>query len=313
MISFHKRPIILALFFLSGFLNQVQLGFAETEKQLSVFVSIIPEVYFVERIGGDRVKVNALVQPGQNPATYSPTPQQMTRLAQSDIYFRIGVPFEKSLIPKIKKAIPHLVVKDLREGIDLMELRDHDDENENGDHIDPHTRDSIDPHTWLDPMLVKQQSKIIRNTLIELDPGRTIEYENNYRKFANDLETLDNDLRETLRPFSGQTIYVFHPAYGYFCRAYNLKQQAVSIDGKNPGAKHIGRLIQKARDDKVGVIFVQPQFSKKTARAIAQAIGAAVIALDPLAQDYLVNMKHIAKEIKLSLGTLTVPKKSGTQ
>ncbi len=72
--------------------------------KLKVFVSIIPQAYFVERVVGNRVDVQVLVQPGHSPATYEPTPKQMARLSEADVFFRISVPFENVLIPMIEST-----------------------------------------------------------------------------------------------------------------------------------------------------------------------------------------------------------------
>ncbi len=264
------------------------------QRQLSVFVSILPEEYFVKRIGGDRVRVEALVQPGQSPETYEPTPQQMARLARTRIYFRIGVPFENGLIPKLIRSMPNLTIIDLREGLDLLELAG----AQSGE---------LDPHTWLDPLLVKKQARLIMKTLIRFDPEGTKLYRTNYQKFARDLETLNSRLLTILRPLAGRTVYVFHPAYGYFCRAYNLAQKAVEEHGKRPGGKRLAELIEQARRDRVKVIFVQPQFSVKAAKTIAKAIGGTVVALNPLARDYITNMKTMASKMARNLRA-TAPK-----
>ncbi|WP_457573116.1 metal ABC transporter solute-binding protein, Zn/Mn family [Desulfolithobacter sp.] len=265
--------------------------------RINVFVSILPQEYFVERVGGERVEVQTLVQPGQSPVTYAPTPRQMAALSQADVYFRIGVPFENSLVPKLQRSIPHLAIVDLRQGLDLLP-GDHDHEGQKGE--DEHC-EKMDPHTWLDPRLVKKQATLIRDTLIRLDPEGKGLYQGNYAAFIKDLEDLDHRLREVLAPLKGQTIYVFHPAYGYFCRAYGLRQRAVAPEGKGPGPRHLASLITSARKDKVHVIFVQPQFSSSSAQVIARAIDGVVIPLDPLARDYLSNMERIADRISKAL------------
>lgn len=269
---------------------------SDTHQPLRVFVSILPTEYFVQRIGGNRVQVDTLVQPGHSPATYAPTTQQMARLASSQIYFRIGVPFENGLLPKLVRTLPDLSVVVLQEGIELHPLDEHDD---HGDHA--HNEGDIDPHTWLDPMLALRQAQIIHDTFIKADPSGKNQYSANFRKLAAELKDLDQYLRQILAPFHGSTVYVFHPAYGYFCQAYNLHQKAITPGGKEPGAKYIVDLIEQARADKVRVLFVQPQFSDKAARTIAHAIDGSVVALDPLAYDYINNLRYMARQISQSL------------
>ena len=90
---------------------------------------------------------------------------------------------------------------------------------------------------------------------------------------------------------------VFHPAYGYFLKAYGLKQKAVESGGKDPGPRQLAHLLEEAREHKAKVIFVQPQFSTATARALAAELDAAVVPLDPLSEDYLANLERMAAAI----------------
>lgn len=260
------------------------------ENPLEVMVSILPQEYFVNRIGGDRVQVKTLVQPGHSPHTYAPTPKQMAALATSTVYFRIGVSFENGLIPKLARSLPHLTIIDQRQGIDMLPMEESPDDHD-------HDHGDLDPHTWLDPLLALKQSIVIRDTLTRFDPGGAAAYETNFTSLAHDLTQLDEQLRETLKPVAGNSIYVFHPAYGYFCRAYGLTQKAIKPDGKEPGARYLARLIEEAKMDNIRVIFVQPQFSDKTAQTIARSIGASVVDLDPLAADYLENMRSLARQL----------------
>lgn len=291
---FVSRSLWLGILFVLGCLPAQQAYASSPAEPLRIFVSILPQEYFVERIGGSRAEVEALVKPGHNPHTYSPTPQQMARLTTARVYFRIGVPFENAMIPKLSRTIPDLKIIDLREGIDLLETT--------GTHAGHHEQDEdLDPHTWLDPLLALQQAAVIRDTLIEFDPDGTGEYNANFALLASDLKELDQTLRMLLLPFAGRSIYVFHPAYGYFCRTYNLRQKAINPSGKPPGARQLARLIEEAEAEQVRFIFSQPQFSEKTADTIARSIGATVVTLDPLARDYLTNMRSIADQLAASL------------
>lgn len=254
---------------------------------IPVFVSILPQSYFVQRVGGDRVQVEVLVRPGASPATYAPTPKQMARLASARVFFRIGVPFENSLLPKIHRNMPSLHIVDTSRDIKRLFVQQ-DGEKKNNE---------LDPHTWLDPMLVKQQAAVVMATLSTIDPAGRKVYENNYVHFAEDLDALDMRIRQKLKRVIGKTVFVYHPAYGYFCRAYGLHQKAVEIGGKDPSPKHLARLIEGAKREKVQVIFVQPQFSRKKAETIARAIGGAVVVFDPLAYNYCENLDKVAGQL----------------
>ncbi len=255
----------------------------EPAPALRVFVSILPQVEFVRRVGGDRVQVQPLVLPGQSPETYSPTPKQMADLGRARVYFRIGVPFEYSLVPRLAAINPGLSIIDLRQSLDL--IRDRKDQDE------------PDPHIWLDPALAARMAATIRDTLIALDPEGRDGYRQRCTAFQRDLARLDNDLRTMLAPFRGRTLLVFHPAYGYFCRAYGIRQLAIVREGKRPGPRQLARLIDQIRTEGIAAIVVQPQFSRKNAAALARATGARLVNLDPLAENYLDNMRTIGREI----------------
>ncbi len=269
---------------------------AENDSRLHVSVSIQPQAFFVERIGGDRVKVDVMVQPGQSPHTYAPTPKQMVRLAGAKAYFRVGVPFENGFITKLKSTVPGIAIIDTSRGIALENMPVHDTGEE-----EEHHDGELDTHTWLDPMLVKKQAAIIRDSLSELDPAGRSSFENNFNRFAGELDDLHSRLAQALAPVKGKSFFVFHPAFGYFARAYGLNQVAVETGGKQPSARHLAQLIEKARKQEVKVLFVQPQFSTKSAETIARAIDGAVVPLDPLARDYIANMETIATAMEKAL------------
>jgi len=256
---------------------------------VNVFVSILPQAYFVERIGGSHVDVDVLVEPGHSPATYEPTPKQMAKLEKSQVYFRIGTPFEKGFIGKISGILKNVKIVDTRRDVPFRYF-----EASLG-------KDNPDPHIWLDPKLVKIQADTIYAALREIDPVHEETYKKNVRAFKDDLDAVDAKIAEILAPVHGETIYVFHPAFGYFCDAYGLRQVAVEVDGKEPSPKQLSHLIGQAKKDGVKVIFVQPEFSTKNAGVIAQAIGGAVVPMDPLARDYLNNLDIMANRIQEAL------------
>lgn len=243
----------------------------------------------MDRIGGTHVEIQVLVGPGQSPATYEPTPKQMTEMARADVYFRIGLPFESRLLDKIQSIFTDLRIVDTRQGIRLYE----------GEHS--HQGEATDPHIWLDPKLVITQATTICDELCRLDSINAQEYRKNLQSFKDDLNRADDRVAEILTPFRGRKLYVFHPSYGYFARAYGLIQTAFEFEGKEPTPRQLADLIEQARRDGVTAVFVQPQFSSKGAQAVARAIDARVVEMDPLARDYLSNLVTMAENIARSL------------
>ena len=259
------------------------------------FVSIGPQRYLVQSIAGSRIRVEVLVQPGQDPHTFEPTPKQMAQLSRGRLYFRIGVAFERSLIPRIRSSNPQLKIIDTQAGIELREIEEGNHEGED------HDEHGLDPHTWLSPLLAKRQAQIIRDALIEADPGGREEYEAGYRNLAAELGSLHEEIAAALAPFRGEEIFVYHPAYGHFTDEYGLRQVAVETSGSESSAQQLARLIERARERQVRIIFVQPQFSRTGAEAVAEAIGGVVVPLDPLAEDYVENLREMARKIAEAL------------
>ncbi|MCD4719865.1 MAG: zinc ABC transporter substrate-binding protein [Desulfobacula sp.] len=258
---------------------------------LNVHVSILPQKYFVERIGKGKVKVDVLVKPGKNPATYSPSPDQIKKLMSSDIYFRIGVPFENGILHKIESLAGAMVV-DTRKGIVLRSMKEH-----HHDGKDQSKSIGKDPHIWMSPLIVKIQAHTIFKTLSNIDPANRDEYKKNYELFIKDLDGLDHRLKTLLKDLKGENLFVFHPSFGYFTDAYGLKQVAIETMGKSPKGKALSNIIKLAKKQKTRIIFAQPQFDRNTAQKIASATNGVVVSIDPLAYDYMTNMENIAQSI----------------
>ena len=262
--------------------------FSWAETPLTVGVSLLPEKYFVERIGGDQVKVEVLVPPGKSPASYEPTPRQMASMAEGNLYFRIGVPFEKSWLPRLQQAVPGMKVVDLRSGLKLRPV-----DLPSGASVTPGGEDT-DPHIWLSPPLVIRMADLIRDELIAQRPAARAAFEANHARFVGDLKSLDEDIRTRLARKTRRHFMVFHPSWGYFADAYGLVQIPIEAGWKEPGPQTLARLIDDAKARNIRVIFVQKQFSQIQAETVAQAIGGEVLAVDPLAADYLDNLRRVS-------------------
>ena len=241
---------------------------------LKVMVSIVPQKYFVERIGGHKVNVSVMVAPGFNPATYEPRPSQIQALSETQMYVRIGVPFEEAWMGRIAAANEHMVIVDQSQGIERI--------------------DGTDPHVWLSPRLVKVQARTIIDGLVELDAGSEDFYRSNLDAFLADLDELDASIEQTLADLESRKFVVFHPAWSYFARDYDLEMIPVQIEGSDPSGAEMADLIKTARENNIKVIFAQPEFSTERAATIAQEIGGEVLLISPLAPDWLDNLRQVA-------------------
>ncbi len=264
----------------------------DSNKQIKTFVSILPQAYFLERVGGGLVNVSVMVGPGHSPATYEPVPKQMAGLSQARLYFRMGVPFENVWMERISKANPDMKVVDTRKGIALMSMKGPD---HSGFLAERQNRGLKDPHIWLSLRLTKTIAQNIYEALVSEDPLHQSFYQDNLRAFHHDLDELDAEIAEIVKNAATRKFMVFHPAWGYFAYDYALEQIPIETEGKGPTAKGLAAVIEEARQEGIKVIFVQRQFSEKSAETVANAIGGRVIQIDPVAMDYLDNMRKIAQ------------------
>ena len=302
MINWQRSTI---LFFSIAAVIGAWFGIAAAGDQLPVVVSILPQKTFVEKIGGDRVAVSVMVQPGASPATYEPKPGQMARLSKARAYFAVGVPFEKVWLPRIAGSSSQMKIVHTDRGIRKIPMAAHghtDATHHRHDAESPtrHHRESgiPDPHIWLSPPLVRIQAHAIMTALGEIDPENRAAYAAGYERFAVEIDALDADIRNRLAEVRGLHFMVFHPSWGYFADTYGLHQIPIEVEGKAPKPARLMALVQYARKHHVRVIFVQPQFSRKSAETIADAIGARLVAADPLASDWAESLKMQANNIR---------------
>jgi zinc transport system substrate-binding protein len=271
------------------------------------FVSISPQRYFVQKIGGDLVDVSVLVPAGASPHNFEPKPQQMAELSKSAVYFAVGIDFEKFWLKRIAAAHPKLHVVYTDDGIAKIPMVDHDHE-ETSRRPQPqaskteipeknnHGSVSPDPHVWLSPALVKIQAGHIRNALVALDPAHRSTYESNYASFMREIDELDAELKALFAGRKGEQFMVFHPSWGYFAEAYGLVQVPVEIEGKEPKPAQLRKLIRHARERHIKTVFVQPQFSAKSAELLSREIGGQIVFADPLAEDWAGNLREVARK-----------------
>jgi zinc transport system substrate-binding protein len=275
---------------------------APANEKLPVFVSILPQKYFAEKIGGNLVNVSTMVKPGASPATYEPKPRQMSQISKSKIYFAIGVPFENAWLKKIAAINPGMLLVHTDEGIKKIPMPAHlhadEDYSEKTQHPE---HGSLDPHIWLSPPLVKIQAQHILQAFLAVDPVHRSQYEENYSKFLKEIDAIHAELKHILSGQAGFRFMVFHPSWGYFADTYGLEQVAIEIEGKNPKPAQLKGLINHAETHGIKVILAQPQFSTKSADLIAKEIGGKVVFVDPLAEDWSANLREVAVKLKSAL------------
>lgn len=256
-----------------------------------VVVSVAPYKYFVEAIAGDTAKVGLLVPPDTSFHNYEPTPRQVLEASRADIWFRVGESFETRAIQALKSHHPNLRIVDLRQNVDLITV------SPSVGHEHCCHADGADLHIWLSPKQAKIQAQTIAQALSETYPENKQLYQERLVKILHDLDELDREIAQTLKPLKNRTIMVSHPAYAYFARDYQLTQLPIEFEGKDPSPKQLGDILEKARQAHIKTIFVQRQHSAKGAYLIANVLGANVVELNPYSGDYFTTLRAIAQTI----------------
>lgn len=300
-LDFDSQLITVARLLVMVFMLSPATGFAKPV--LIVGVSILPQKYFVERIAGDKASVIVLVGPGHNPATYEPKPLQLAQLGQAALYFQIGVPFETRWIETFRQINPDLKLVPLPSSIPLRPMsREVDAVADKTAYDHGHSHSSLqDPHVWLNPRLVKHIAESIKTEFVTIDSKNREHYESRYQSFIGELDQLDHAIRQQLAGIKNRKFMVYHPSWGYFADEYKLQQIAIEVEGKQPGAKSLSRLIKQAQQNQVKVIFVQQQFSDRDAKTVADQVGAKLLVADPLAENYPENLLRVSRQFAEAL------------
>ena len=234
----NKSAIIIALIQILYFPTK---GWTEP---IPVFVSIAPQKYFVKRIGGDEVKVHVMVKAGESPATFNPNPKKMSELANANLYFSIGVPFEKIWISRIKAIQPSLIFIPLNNALPSKK----------------NPNEKSDPHIWLSPPLAKIMAAKIKDALSKQNPEKAEFFKKNYMALVQDLDALHKEIQAIIATGTTRSFMVFHPAWSYFAETYGLEQISIEHQGKEPGPRALQKIVIQGKKLKIRVIFVQKQF-----------------------------------------------------
>lgn len=308
----HKSIFLLAIGLVCGFAKPL------------VSVSVPPQKHFVEKIAANTLDINVIIPAGVDEHNFDFKPATMQRLEKSDIYFTIGLEFERVFADKFQSNFANLQVIDT--GKDLRNLAtshthskdDHDEHHNHAGHDDhdhdehAHGKDEHhahkhsnshethgenDPHIWLDPILVKIQASTIAKALIAKYPQNKALYEANLAQFQAELDALNAEISALFEKSKNKKFIIYHPSLGYFAARYHLVQIPVEIEGKEPKTKDLQRLMSVAKKENIKTIFVQKGFSQNAAKSLAKELKASVVELNHLSDDYSKNLLEIAKKI----------------
>lgn len=278
--------VLTVLLTLVGCSNKTQTLNLDNGK-IKVYTSFYAMYDFTNKIGGDKIELVNMVPAGIEPHDWEPSPEDIINLENADVFIYNGAGME-SWVEKVLASIENkdLIVVEASNGLSLIEgSHSHEDEDvEDNDESDHDESEKYDPHVWLNPMLAKQQTEKIMDALILADPVNKVYYEENYSKYSQEFDLLNQEYITALSNIKNRDIVVTHQAYGYICDAYNLNQ--IAIEGLNPysdpSPARMAEIIEFAHINNIKVIFFEELVSSKVAETIANEIGAKTAVLNPI-------------------------------
>jgi zinc transport system substrate-binding protein len=281
----------------------------EAASKLHVTVSIPPQAYLFDRIGGNALVTETLIPPGRSPENYEPTARQLVALGKTDIYCKVGHPafvFERNHLDPILHHQHGIEIIDMwalslqaasldQSGQPGSERRKSSAGASPKSHIGVGFDRSTDPHIWLSPQLMLGTAREITRLLSTLLAPQAGIFQENLASLERDIERLDADINALIQPTAQRTFVVQHPAWGHFAAYYGLEQLAIEKQGKEPSPGHMISLIDRARAEDIRTILAQSKNSDRAARIVAKEIDATIVSLDPLAYEWLTGLRNTAQ------------------
>ncbi|MBE1555461.1 metal ABC transporter solute-binding protein, Zn/Mn family [Sporosarcina limicola] len=303
--------------------------------KLSVYTTVYPLQYFTERIGGEHVDVKSIYPPGADEHTFDPTQKDMMGLADSDLFFYIGLGLE-GFVENAEKTMKGQNVKMVataegiskdqlgeghrHEGKEGHEGHDHgkdghedEDHSEDGhDQDESHDHSGPDPHVWISPTLSVELATSIKNALVEKSPELEDEFEKNFETLQQDLIELDGKFKEMASNAPTKTFFVSHAAFGYIANPYGLEQ--VAIAGLNsqsePSQKQLTKIVEAAKEKNVKYVLFEQNVSSKLTDVVRKEIGAESLMLHNLGVLTTENVKNKETYFTLMEKNITMLKKA---
>ena len=272
---------------------------AKKKGQLQIYTTVYPLQYFSEQIGGKYVHVNTIYPPGSDEHTFEPSQKDMMNLADSDLFFYIGLGLE-GFVEKAKETLKnqHVTMVPVAEKLQLPQDSSYKKEDHDQDH-DSHG--DINPHVWLDPLYAKEMAGVIRDQLSKKMPKQKAYFNQNYQKLAVKLDELNRQFASTISKAKHKQIIVTHAAFGYWENRYGLEQ--ISISGlsttNEPTQKALEKIISLADREGLKYILFEQNVQSKLGKIVQQEIGARALPVHNLAVLTTDNLNH--KETYFSL------------
>lgn len=260
----------------------VGCGTKNVDSKKTIYVTITPMHALIEEITQGDFNVEVIVPKGASPETFEPTPKQVTAFSDAEFIFSTGlIDFEQSLVKRISGSAE---LVNLSEGIELIA-----GSCSHGNHQHKH---GVDPHIWTSPRALRTMVTHAHDAIIAHYPD-SVKYTEATERLLERIAALDNYCAARIEAAGVGAIMIYHPAYTYYARDYDIEQIAIEHDGKEPSLRQTTALIERAKEHGIRTILRQPQYSEDKVRAIASDAGAEIITTDPLSEDIIGEIERV--------------------
>jgi zinc transport system substrate-binding protein len=266
-----------------GYLAEGRTNTKPAADKIGVVVSIGPEAEFVKAVGGDKVDVTVMVPSTADVHTYEPLPSELSAVANARMYVELGssVEFETNYMDKLKASNPSMLIVNASKGIDFIANTAEGDNQ------------TVDSHVWMSPRNAKIMVENIYEGLVQIDPDNQDYYQKNKEQYQQKLDELDENTTELLKD-KKKPILIYHPAFGYYARDYNLSMVGAMVNDEEPSPQRIAMMVDLAREYNITVVYLEPQYDPKFMNTIASQINGQILTVSDMDEHYLDNMEKVA-------------------
>ncbi|MEQ4986640.1 zinc ABC transporter substrate-binding protein ZnuA [Proteus vulgaris] len=295
----HKNNKFAHRFLLKSFLATIIISSFSASVQADVVASIRPIGFIAAAIADGVTPTEVLLPDGASPHDYALKPSDLKKITSADLMVWIGPDMEVFLDRPLNRLTDNhkLALAETNEIKSLLLKDDDDNVHKHEENHEHHSHGDYNMHIWLSPEIALSSAKQIHERLIALYPDKKELLDVNLGKFSEQLKQTDKNLVNILSPVRNKGYFVFHDAYGYFEKHYNLKPLGhFTINPEiQPGAQKLHQIRTQLVEQKATCIFAEPQFRPTVIETVAKGTGVKMGVLDPLGSGIALTQESYVK------------------
>ena len=230
----------------------------------------------VAQVGGEAIDLTTLMAAGEDPHSFEPGARALTAVANAHVTFVHGWNLEEGLVDDLEAIGENAPVVPVAANIEPLKLGAHENESDHADeHEDDHNHTGVNPHTWLDPHLVKQWVENVEQVLVALDPANAETYRRNASAYQTELDDLlaYYDAQISAIPAAQRKLVTNHDAFSYFATAYDFEIVGTVLPAAStlaePSASGLAELVEVMENEGVCTIFAETTANARVAGTVA--------------------------------------------